>query len=414
MRVINPSPATEKFIKDHAADNVHALALLASRYPDVDIHFALSQIDGRQRAKIKLPTWSSIDGIYYPVHLSMEQCSSQQTAEYKYSLAKNLIDDNKKCISKSTSFVDLTGGFGVDFSFISRAFRHAVYVERQNTLCEIAKHNFNLLHLSQLEVICGDGVEYLSNVNDADLFFIDPARRDSNGSKVVAISDCTPDVIQIKKLLLDKARYTLIKLSPMLDWHKAVDDLNKDSQCVSQLHIVSVDNECKELLFVITKECTGNLQIYCVNDDSNFDFTYDQNINQSSTLELSELNNIETNNLYVYEPNASIMKSGCFGILENRYPVKAIGKNSHLFISSHNVDEFPGRKFVMDRVTTMNKKDLKKNLSEIEKANITVRNFNMSVDELRKRLKIRDGGDKYIFATTIADKQHVLLICHKA
>ncbi|HRN15564.1 MAG TPA: SAM-dependent methyltransferase [Xylanibacter oryzae] len=414
MTEINPSAATEMFIKEHAADNVHTLALLASRYPDVDIHFALFQIDGRQRAKIKLPTWSSIDGIYYPVHLSMEQCSSQQTAEYKYSLAKNLIDDNKKSISKSTSFVDLTGGFGVDFSFISRAFGHSVYVERQNTLCEIAKHNFNLLHLSQSEVVCGDGVEYLSNVNDADLFFIDPARRDSNGSKVVAISDCTPDVIQIKKLLLDKARYTLIKLSPMLDWHKAVDDLNKDSQCVSQLHIVSVDNECKELLFVITKECTGNLQIYCVNDDSNFDFTYDQNINQLSTLELSELNNIEKDNLYVYEPNASIMKSGCFGILENRYPVKAIGKNSHLYISSHNVDEFPGRKFVMDKVTTMNKKDLKKNLSEIEKANITVRNFNMSVDELRKRLKIKDGGDKYIFATTIADKQHVLLICHKA
>ncbi len=414
MREINPSAATKEFIKEHAADNVHTLALLASRYPDVDIHFALSQIDGRQRAKTKLPSWASIDNIYYPVHLSIEQCSSQQTAQYKYFLAKKLLLGTNNPISKGERFVDLTGGFGVDFSFISRAFSNSIYVERQDVLCEIAKHNFDLLDLSHSEVVCGDGVEYLKNIDNADLFFIDPARRDSNGSKVVAISDCTPNVLEIKNLLLDKACNTIIKLSPMLDWHKAVDDLNKDFRCVSQLHIVSVDNECKELLFVINKDGVHDLHIYCVNDDLNFDFTYNQNIPQSSTLELSELKNKAVNNFYLYEPNASIMKSGCFGILENRYPVKAIGKNSHLFISSQDIDQFPGRKFAIDIITTMNKKDLKKNLSEIERANITVRNFNMTVDELRKRLKIRDGGDKYIFATMMADKQHVLFICHKA
>ena len=391
----------EEFIREHRHDDVRQLALQAARYPDIDMQQALQQIAGWQTARTKLPEWAATDGIVYPPRLSMEQCSSEATAKYK-----------AKVLAPSPSTViDLTGGFGVDFSYMARGFQKAVYVERQPHLCEAARHNFQLLGLENAEVVCGDGVEYLKNLPSTFhppsplTIYLDPARRDENGKKTYAISDCTPDVVALKDLLLEKAGRVMIKLSPMLDWHKAVDDLGE----VVEVHIVSVDNECKELLLVLAKNPAAPLRVVCANirhdtETELFEF-FPSNDNLSIPLfpALRERD-------FLYEPNASIMKAGCFAEVAHRFGVQPTGSNSHLFLSPQFIPDFPGRKFQIEQVTSMNKKELKYVIGGLTKANITVRNFPLSVAELRKRLKLADGGDTYIFATTLGEKDHVLLI----
>ena len=391
----------EEFIREHRHDDVRQLALQAARYPDIDMQQALQQIAGWQTACTKLPEWAATDGIIYPPRLSMEQCSSEATAKYK----AKVLDPSPSTV------IDLTGGFGVDFSYMARGFQKAVYVERQPHLCEEARHNFQLLGLENAEVVCGDGVEYLKNLPSPFhppstlTIFLDPARRDENGKKTYAISDCTPDVVALKDLLLEKAGRVMIKLSPMLDWHKAVDDLGE----VVEVHIVSVDNECKELLLVLAKKPVAPLRVVCANirhdaETELFEF-FPSNDNLSIPLfpALRERD-------FLYEPNASIMKAGCFAEVAHRFGVQPTGSNSHLFLSPQFIPDFPGRKFQIEKVTSMNKKELKHAIGGLTKANITVRNFPLSVAELRKRLKLADGGDTYIFATTLGEKDHVLLI----
>ena len=391
----------EEFIREHRHDDVRQLALQAARYPDIDMQQALQQIAGWQTACTKLPEWAATDGIIYPPRLSMEQCSSEATAKYK----AKVLDPSPSTV------IDLTGGFGVDFSYMARGFQKAVYVERQPHLCEAARHNFQLLGLENAEVVCGDGVEYLKNLPSPFhppstlTIFLDPARRDENGKKTYAISDCTPDVVALKDLLLEKAGRVMIKLSPMLDWHKAVDDLGE----VVEVHIVSVDNECKELLLVLAKKPVAPLRVVCANirhdaETELFEF-FPSNDNLSIPLfpALRERD-------FLYEPNASIMKAGCFAEVAHRFGVQPTGSNSHLFLSPQFIPDFPGRKFQIEQVTSMNKKELKHAIGGLTKANITVRNFPLSVAELRKRLKLADGGDTYIFATTLGEKDHVLLI----
>ena len=391
----------EEFIREHRHDDVRQLALQAARYPDIDMQQALQQIAGWQTACTKLPEWAATDGIIYPPRLSMEQCSSEATAKYK----AKVLDPSPSTI------IDLTGGFGVDFSYMARGFQKAVYVERQPHLCEAARHNFQLLGLENTEVVCGDGVEYLKNLpspfnaQSPLTIYLDPARRDENGKKTYAISDCTPDVVALKDLLLEKAGRVMIKLSPMLDWHKAVDDLGE----VVEVHIVSVDNECKELLLVLAKNPVAPLRVVCANirhdaETELFEF-FPSNDNLSIPLfpALRERD-------FLYEPNASIMKAGCFAEVAHRFGVQPTGSNSHLFLSPQFIPDFPGRKFQIEKVTSMNKKELKHVIGGLTKANITVRNFPLSVAELRKRLKLADGGDTYIFATTLGEKDHVLLI----
>jgi hypothetical protein len=298
--------------------------------------------------------------------------------------------------------VDLTGGFGVDFTYIGRGFSDITYVEQQKELCEICKNNFPLLGLERADVVCGDGVEYLQTMEPVDLIFIDPARRDANGGKVVAINDCQPNILEIEDLLLSKSKYTIVKLSPMLDWHKAVETLHS----VVDIHIISINNECKELLLVLSKNAKYQPHIYCVNDDSVFKFSPTEEITLSKALDINV-------GQYLYEPDASVMKSGCFNLLTSHFNVTAIGVNSHLFVSDENIDGFPGRRFKIESLFTLNKKELKNNIRDLKYANITVRNFPISVAELRRRLKLIDGGNVYIFATTLGDKQHILLKCSK-
>lgn len=397
---------TAEFIREYRERDIRQLALQANRFPDVDMPYALDQIQGWQIARRKLPKWAACDGVIFPPHLSMEQCSSEPTAQYKLNLAMEWAER----VGHASSMTDLTGGFGVDFSFTSCAFAAATYVERNEQLCHIVEHNLPLLGLNNATVVCADAVEYLSTVEPQTMLFLDPARRDEHGAKTVMLADCTPDVVQLLPQLLEKSRFTMLKLSPMLDWHKAVDDLQGT---VREVHIVSVGGECKELLLVLSTVVESELKVYCADlstaSDTSSLFVYTPG--SSAPVANSKLK--IQNSKFVHEPNASIMKAGCFDELAAAYGVSPVSRNSHLFLSDEPVEGFPGRSFVVERVTTMNKGELRKALVGIEKANIATRNFPLTVAELRKRLKIKDGGDVYIFATTTAEGEHLLLISRK-
>ena len=448
--------ATQDFIRQHQDDDVRQLAFLGSKYPEVDMPFALDQIRGRKMARVKLPRWASLEGIIYPPHISMEQCSSESTALYKAELAARLLglpassSGTEMKTENEIEFVDLTGGFGVDFSYIAaRLGVKSMYVERQAHLCEAAKENFERLGLKNAIVKNGDGIEvlhsFLPKKDDAastddslgitydqplsllktnlglKIIFIDPARRDDAGNKVVSLKDCTPDVTVLQEEMLSKADYVIIKLSPMLDWHRAISELSH----VREVHIISVNNECKELLLVLSArnmgdmeassadgevKHAGNLRIYCVNDAQSF--VCDELDMESSSVIIAPpvLEEMQ----YLYEPNASLMKAGCFSVLSERYGARMLSKNSHLFVSREPIAAFPGRSFRIIAISSFNKKELKRHLSGITKANIATRNFPLSVAELRKRLKLKDGGETYIFATTLSDESHVLAITEKA
>ena len=450
--------ATQDFIRQHQDDDVRQLAFLGSKYPEVDMPFALDQIRGRKMARVKLPRWASLEGIIYPPHISMEQCSSESTALYKAELAARLLGLPASSSSSGTEmkaeneieFVDLTGGFGVDFSYIAaRLGVKSMYVERQAHLCEAAKENFERLGLKNAIVKNGDGIEvlhsFLPKKDDAasaddslgiiydqplsllktklglKLIFVDPARRDDAGNKVVSLKDCTPDVTVLQEEMLSKADYVIIKLSPMLDWHRAISELSH----VREVHIISVNNECKELLLVLSArnlgdmeassadgevKHAGNLRIYCVNDAQSF--VCDELDMESSPVKIAPSTLEEMQ--YLYEPNASLMKAGCFGVLSDRYDARMLSKNSHLFVSQAPIEAFPGRSFRIIAISSFNKKELKRHLSGITKANIATRNFPLSVAELRKRLKLKDGGETYIFATTLSNESHMLVITEKA
>ena len=420
------SMTTAEFIREYRERDIRQLALQATRFPDVDMPYALDQIQGWQIARRKLPKWAACDGVIFPPHLSMEQCSSEPTAQYKLNLAMEWTTLNSELSTQncrrqqfktqnskfktSTRMTDLTGGFGVDFSFTSCAFAAATYVERNEQLCHIVEHNLPLLGLDNATVVCADAVEYLSTVEPQTMLFLDPARRDEHGAKTVMLADCTPDVVQLLPKLLEKSRFTMLKLSPMLDWHKAVDDLQGT---VREVHIVSVGGECKELLLVLSTVVESELKVYCADlstaSDTSSLFVYTPG--SSAPVANSKLKT--QNSKFVHEPNASIMKAGCFDELAAAYGVSPVSRNSHLFLSDEPIEDFPGRSFVVERVTTMNKGELRKALVGIEKANIATRNFPLTVAELRKRLKIKDGGDVYIFATTTAEGEHLLLISRK-
>ena len=447
--------ATQDFIRQHQDDDVRQLAFLGSKYPEVDMPFALDQIRGRKMARVKLPRWASLEGIIYPPHISMEQCSSESTALYKAELAARLLglpvssSGTEMKAENEIEFVDLTGGFGVDFSYIAaRLGVKSMYVERQVHLCEAAKENFGRLGMKNAIVKNGDGIEVLHSFHpkkkdavSADdslgitydqprsllktnlglkIIFVDPARRDDAGNKVVSLKDCTPDVTVLQEEMLSKADYVIIKLSPMLDWHRAVSELSH----VREVHIISVNNECKELLLVLSARNMGemevssadgevkhveNLRIYCINDAQSF--VCDELDMESSQVKIAPSTLEEMQ--YLYEPNASLMKAGCFGVLSGRYDARMLSKNSHLFVSQAPIEAFPGRSFRIIAVSSFNKKELKRHLAGITKANIATRNFPLSVAELRKRLKLKDGGETYIFATTLSNDSHVLMITEK-
>ena len=418
--------ATREFILRHREDDVRRLALKGAGRADVDMPLALQQIAGWQTARKKLPTWAAVDGILYPPHLNMEQCSSEQTARYKARIAARppLNPPEGGLTEGEWGLVDLTGGFGVDFYFMAHgANRPSLYVEQNPELCEIARHNFQVLGL-ECSVVCGTAADVLQRIGHAACIYLDPARRDEHGGRTYALEDCTPNVLELLPLLCQKADRIIIKLSPMLDWHcldlnvNVNDNVNLNANLNAnanlgdisrEVHIVSVGNECKELLLVLgvvepPPVGGGWSGLFCVNDDQVWQVPQRKASPSRGRLEGA---------LYLYEPNASIMKAGCFDELADYYQVGELSANSHLFVSDRLVSDFPGRSFRIERTTSLNKKALKLALQDIDRANISVRNFPMSVEALRQRLRLKDGGDVYIFATTTADGSRQLFICRK-
>ena len=382
---------TQDFIREHAGDDVRQLALQAARYPEVDMRVAATQIEGRKLASAKLPAWAAVEDIIFPVRLSLEQCSSEVTARYKAGLVSG------------TSLADLTGGFGIDCSYMSASFEKATYIERNEELCRIASHNFALLQ-KPIQVINANSEEALASLPQQDWIFIDPARRDKAGNKVVSLSDCEPDVCQLEELLLQKAAHVMIKCSPMLDISQAIRELHS----VIEVHVVSVNNECKELLLILGREKKEDIPIRAINfhGAEAQEFGY-------STAEESDASCHYTASVgrYLYEPNSSLMKAGCHRLPAQRFGLSKLHPNTHLYTSDTLVSDFPGRVFQVESVCGFNKKELK--ALGCKKANLAVRNFPERVDALQKRLKISDGGATYLFATTLNDESKVLVVCSK-
>lgn len=387
------SQETKEFIAAHRNEDPRTLALQAKRYPAVDMREAVTQIEGWQSARDKLPAWAATEGIIYPPRISMEQCSSEATALYKASIARG------------ESLADLTGGFGIDCSYMARSFKRVTYIERNPLLCRIAKENFALLGLDHIEIVNGNSEECLPAMPAQEWIFIDPARRDGEGRKVVALSDCEPDVTALEPLLLEKAQKIMVKCSPMLDITAATRQL----QSIEAIHVVAVNNECKELLFILGGSKGDPTPTICVNiqrgDISSFSFTDEEEANATITYS-------DRIGRYLYEPNAAIQKSGCTRTLSQRLHVTKLHPNSQLYTSDNLIEDFPGRIFTVERVCGFSKSEIKE-VQALKQANITVRNFPESVQLLRKKLKLADGGDDYIFATTLADGSKVLALCKK-
>ena len=395
------SAETKQFIKEHINDDVHHIALQAKKYPNIDINEAVTQISGHHIAKKKIPSWAANIDIIYPKHLSMEQCSSEMTAIYK----ARLVSGN--------TFADITAGFGVDCSFIAQNFKKAHYIERQEYLCNIAEQNFRTLGLNHIEIHNTDGVEFLKKMDKVDCIFLDPARRDINGGKTVLISECEPDVTSLEEILVEKGDTVMVKLSPMLDIFSTI----KELKFINNIHIVSVNNECKELILILKKSvnaCTTidkSISISCeqvVNNltSQHIDFTIEEEKNAICTF-------TDTIKQYIYEPGAALLKAGAYKILSERYKIDKLHPNSHIYTSEELID-FPGRRFKVIEISSFNKKELKTCLKDIDKANITIRNFPSTVAELRKKLKIKEGGETYLFATTLNNGEKVLIKCIKA
>ena len=389
------SPETRAFIDAHAGDNVQKLALQAARHPHVDMATAIVQIAARQKAVHKLPAWSRTDGLRYPPHLSMEQCSSEVTARYKATLVPAHL--------KEKGFTDLTGGFGVDFCYLAAGFAEATYVERNAALCELAEHNMPHLGLPEAHIVHADAVTHLATMSEQGVIFIDPARRDVRGRKTVLIEDCEPDIKGMQELLLQKAERVIVKLSPMLDITQAVNTLPH----VCEVHVVAVAGECKELLLVMEREaCSADARIHCINLPALPTETYPDALHFTLQEECAcPCLMAQEPGRYLYEPNSAIMKAGAFRTVAHRYGVQKLHPNSHLYTSEQPVKGFPGRCFEIVKHGNFGRRELRELHEQLPKANLTVRNFPASVEELRKRMKLQDGGEEYLFATTLTEER---------
>ena len=400
-----------KFIQENRNDDVLKLALRGAPTTDFDMTFALDQISGWQRAHAKLPTWSAIKDIIYPPHLPIEQCSSEATARYKAELCRRLIGGTP---SPDTAFADLTGGLGVDFSFLARLFGHAYYIEQDAYLCECARNNLPLLGLGAAEVIEADCADVLEELPHLRLLFIDPARRDNHGARMYNMNECTPDLTHLLPLLLEKADFVVAKLSPMLDWHNTLvsfEDIRDGA--LKEIHLVAVGNECKEQIVVLSSAPSdGPIPLYCANNDSCFVTDCETERRPPRPALVDDLEEA-ISATWLYEPNAAIMSAGCFGTLMKNYPLKGLSANSHLYVGDQYCPDFPGRVMRIQAVSNLSKRQTRKVLEGIEQANITVRNFPMSAEVLRRRLHLEDGGDHYIFGSTVKNRKHMLFVCTK-
>lgn len=394
---MNLTAEEKQFIRDHASGDANRLLLGAKKYPQLDVPFLVDQILSRRQIREKLPSWYANEDLIFPAKIAAEQCSSERTALYK-----------QRLVSSSDTLCDLTGGLGIDSYFFSQKVRQLTYIERFPVYCEAALHNFQVLGADNITVRNENSVDIVSDLPEVDVFYLDPARRGEGNKRVFALSDCEPDLPRLLPLLLQKAPRVIAKLSPMADLQQTESLLPG----TVAIHVLSVRNECKELLFDIRREATvPTPPIYCVDftaagTEHSFTFTAEEERNAPLALATQ----VST---YLYEPNASILKAGAFKSVAQQYGLEKLHVSSHLYTSDTLVSDFPGRTFRVENVLLFSNKTCKSVAREIPQANITVRNFPMSVDELRKKTKIQEGGDVYLFATTLSDGGKVLVVCRK-
>ncbi len=384
-----------RFIKEHEHDDVYDLSLQLRGSAHIDADLVIKQINGRKKIKTKVPTFYQNDEILYPVNLSLEQASSEITAIYKSKLFKG------------NTLVDLAGGFGIDCSFMARNFQKVIYVERSGELCKLAFHNFNVLQQEHIEIVNEDAIDYMSKMDVVDCIYLDPARRSIQGKKVFMLADCEPDVSKHFHLLLSKSNVLIVKLSPMLDISKLLAEL----KCIEKVHIVSVDNDCKEILLIANKNSTISPIFKTINfvksGVQEYTFRHETEINSQPAY---------TNQpkRFLYEPNASVLKAGAFKSIATTFQLEKLHVNTHLYTSNELVSDFPGRIFEVEIVYGNSKSELKRMSLNSPKANISVRNYVLSVEELRKKSGIKEGGDKYIFACKLADNEFAFIQCQKS
>ena len=440
------NPVQQTFVKEHINDDVRDLALKAARYPDVDMANALVQIKGYQAIKQKVPAWYACESLQFPPTLSLEQSSSEATARYKAALLDAFLP-----MESRKKGVDLTGGLGVDAYFLSETFDEYVYVERQELLCQLARHNFSQLDRGHISVQCAEAEEYLRSMNPVDFIFLDPARRDDKGKKVFALQDCTPDVSALFSSLREKCRLLMIKLSPMLDISLALKQLASVAAC----HVLALDNDCKELLLCCRFEndashgsldgASSEVRIHACNLLSKrnlaqeFAFTREEesqaicrfaSLGTSSSASLGtsvasvasvtsvdSVTTVGENGLaghFLYEPNVALLKAGAYKILTQRFDLQKLHLNTHLYVSAVLQADFPGRVFKIVEALSPSAKETKKRLQSLQQVNVATRNYPESVETIRKKYRIKEGGQLYLFAATLADNQRVLLLCEKA
>ncbi len=381
----------QEFITSHLNSNLTSIVLKGTSFPKVETKEIIEQIEAKKKCEKKLPTWFNTTNIYYPDKLNIEQTSSEVTAQYK----SNLIRGN--------SLIDLTGGFGVDSYFFSKQFKEVVHCEIDNSLSEIVNHNYMLLSNSSIKVLNCDGIQFLTqNENSYDWIYLDPSRRHGSKGKVFLLKDCIPSVPEIIDLLFEHSNNIMIKTSPLLDINVGINEL----KYVKEIHVVAVENEVKELLWILENEYSKGIKISTANLNNVGNETLVFTLNGEVDAE-SKYSQPLT---YLYEPNAAILKSGAFKSVSEQLKVYKFHPNSHLYTLDKPID-FPGRCFKIDKVLPYSKAILKKELPQ--KANVAVRNFHETVAQLRKKFKIKDGGNIYLFFTTNTDNEKIVLICSK-
>ncbi|MAZ31322.1 MAG: SAM-dependent methyltransferase [Flavobacteriales bacterium] len=365
--------------------------MLTGNYPFWDMKFIAQQLVGRNLAKNKLPTWFETKKIHYPERISMEQCSSEQTSIFK----ANILGVG--------SGVDLTGGFGVDTYYISQKVKSIVYCEQNKELSSIALHNFSQFDQKNIEVFIGDSLNYIKNCSPIDWIYIDPSRRKGN-DKVYNLSDCSPNILNYLSLLFSKSPVILIKTSPLLDIKKTLSDLSG----VKKVYVISVNNDCKEVLYLLEENFNGEPHISCNNLKSDQSEVFNFTFSEENEVQLKYSEPLK----YLYEPNSSIMKAGAFKMVAKYFGLYKIHVNSHLYTSDKHINQFPGRSFIVYNIISPDQKSIPSMLEG--KGNLTCRNYPQNIDLLRKKLKIKNGGEFYIFATTLQSGKARLIICKKS
>lgn len=420
--------ATWQFIDEHLQEDVRQLALQKNKYKDIDFDFALRQIQGRKKTRDKLPLLASIPRFVFPPSLALEQCSSEITAKYKRIIINDILCRDTACrvstendtdkSSRNTAcrvstgnhriMADLTGGFGIDTLFLSNLFETCHYVEPQRQLCDILSHNLKLLQFEHVQIHQTTMEDFIQDMEPVDFLYLDPSRRNAQGSRVVSLEDCTPNIVQYKDILLQKARKVMLKLSPMLDIKRALAQLPE----TKEIYVLALSGECKELLLLLDVGVQKPLQYHAVNiwlegnsmKELCFDFTDEEEQNAIPKFD-SQVGQ------YLYEPNAAILKAGAFKSLATHFGLNKLHPHTHLYTSDSLIKEFPGRIFRVQNIYSY--KDAKTALKTIQKANVAVRNFPQTADELKKSLKLADGGAVYVFGTTLDNGQKVIISCFK-